>query len=176
MPQYQFNVNSTIEVRSPIDVPLALSAGARFRPSCDEVRFGLQRRTVKGLILDQMSLYSPELNSNVHLWKTLKSHLMPRTTWDTMDRLAQSFLDTLRKTDRSNNLNPKKQHFDGCNSEHLLSKWQSKLFSKIHNAMLACGRNARCPKTGPGDTVISECTKCLIRRIIHMIHRSLNPN
>ena len=74
--------------------------------TCNEVKFHLQRWVEKGLILYHLPPYSPELNSIEHLWNKLKHQLMPRTAWETIDRLTQSLLDTLKKIGTVKQLEP----------------------------------------------------------------------
>lgn len=74
--------------------------------TCREVAQHIERWAERGLILYNLPPYSPELNAIEHLWRKLKHQLIPATAWETIVKLAESLLNTLRKLGTVRQLEP----------------------------------------------------------------------
>lgn len=74
--------------------------------TCHEVSEHIERWAERGLILYNLPPYSPELNSIEHLWRKLKHQLIPATAWETIEKLAQSLLKSLKQLGVVHELQP----------------------------------------------------------------------
>lgn len=74
--------------------------------TCHEVTQHIEGWAKRGLILYNLPPYSPELNAIEHLWRKLKHQLIPPTAWETIDKLAQSLLKSLKNIGTVKQLQP----------------------------------------------------------------------
>jgi len=74
--------------------------------TCREVSQHIEEWAESGLILYNLPPYSPELNAIEHLWRKLKHQLIPATAWETIDKLTQSLLASLKQLGTVRQLEP----------------------------------------------------------------------
>lgn len=74
--------------------------------TCREVARYIEQWANQGLILYNLPTYSPELNAIEHLWRKLKHQLIPPTAWETIDKLAQSLMKSLKAIGTVRELEP----------------------------------------------------------------------
>ncbi len=74
--------------------------------TCREVSEHIEKWAERGLILYNLPPYSPELNAIEHLWRKLKHQFIPPTAWETIDKLAQSLLTSLKRLGTVHQLEP----------------------------------------------------------------------
>jgi transposase len=64
--------------------------------TCREVKEQIERWAKRGLILYNLPPYSPELNAIEHLWRKLKHQLLPPTAWESIEKLTQTLMKSLK--------------------------------------------------------------------------------
>lgn len=64
--------------------------------TCHQLRERAIQWAKRGLVLYHLPPYSPELNAIEHLWNKLKHKMLPRTAWESIERLGTSLLESLK--------------------------------------------------------------------------------
>jgi transposase len=87
--------------------PIAVLVLDNAKPhTCREVAKHIEHWGQRGLVLYNLPPYSPELNAIEHLWRKLKHQLIPPTAWETIEKLAQSLMRSLKQLGPVRQLEP----------------------------------------------------------------------